>query len=76
MSHHEKCGPQEVFLGNQERARGLGRYTEKGLRTIRLGDVAYDIEGKKLPDYYAPIFINRSEEGRYDAIMMAQMSTR
>jgi hypothetical protein len=72
MSHHEKCGPQEVFLGNTERVNGLGRYTEKGLTTIRLGELAYDIEGKKLSEHYAPIFIHRSEEGRYDEIMMGR----
>lgn len=69
--HHEACGPQEVFLGNT--GRHSGRFEElrrKGLKTIRMGNQALDIEGKKLPNYYAPLFLSRSEENKYDAIMI------
>ena len=68
--HHEKCSPQEVFLGNREREKGVGEYKDKGMKTIRLGGQAYDIYGKPLPDTFAPIFIHRSEEGAYNAVMM------
>lgn len=73
MSHHEKCSPNEVFLGNTERAKGLAPYLGKGLKTIRLGTKALDIDGRALPASYAPIFINRAEEPAYDAIMMERL---
>jgi len=42
----------------------------KGLKTVRIGLVAYDIEGKPLPDYYAPIFIDKAESENHNSIMM------
>lgn len=73
MAHHEPCDPQEVFLGNHHRSRDDERIkslADKGLKTLRRGRQAYDIEGKVLPSDYVPLFLNRSEEPRYDAIMM------
>lgn len=66
----EPCGPQEIFLGNTRRKNGSLDYLSPKLRTVRLGEIAYDIDGKRLPNEYAPIFIHRSEEATYDAIMM------
>lgn len=73
MSHHEACGPHEIFVGNQERAEGLERFASKGMRTVRLGAEALDIEGKSLPDSYAPIFISRSESDLHNDIMMTKL---
>lgn len=73
MSHHEKCGPHEVFVGNTERVGGSMTYLSERMRTVRLGDRALDIEGRPLPNSYAPIFIGRAEEQIYDAIMMERL---
>ena len=70
MAHHERCGPQEIFVGNTDREGGSLERLESRLRTVRLGEVAYCIEGKPLPPEFAPLFIHRSEEGLYDAVMM------
>lgn len=45
------------------------------LTTVRLGDVAYSCNGNKLTDAdgMRPLFIGRSELGRYDEIQMAGM---
>ena len=72
MARHEACGPQEIFLGNTRREDGSFGPLAKTLKTVRLGNVAYCIEGKPLPTDYAPIFIHRSEETLYDAIMMGR----
>lgn len=69
--HHEPCGADELYLGNTLRDKNnLEFLKQKGMRTIRLGDVAYDLDGKVLSASYAPLFIKRSEEQLYDAIMM------
>lgn len=71
MGCHEPCGPHEIFVGNTMREGGcLAALSAKGLWSIRLGGVAYDIDGKSLPDTYAPIFIHRDESERHNAIMM------
>lgn len=67
--HHEKCGPQEVFLGNTQRVGGSMTYLSGRFRTVRLGEIALDIEGRKLPETYAPIFIHRAEEQAYSDYM-------
>ncbi len=72
--HHEPCGPQEVFLGNTEREGGSMTYLAGRFGTVRLGNKAFDIEGKPLPKHYAPIFIHRSEEQAYSDYMMAKTS--
>lgn len=74
MSHHEKCGPHEVFVGNTQRDGGSMTYLKPSIRSARLGDVAYDIEGKKLPRSYAPIFISRSDVSLYDILMSNRFS--
>ncbi len=73
MAYHEACNPQEVFLGNTTVEGGSMTYLAGRLKTVRLGKVAYCIEGKRLPSDYAPVFLNRSESGLYDAIMIQRI---
>lgn len=70
---HDGCDPHEIFVGNTRRDGDMIQYLKsKGLRTIRLGMVAYDIDGNQLKDIegYAPVFINRSESDLHNAAMM------
>ena len=66
----------EVFVGNTSSENGTPVCVPDyltGLTTVRLGEQAYDIEGKKLNrDHYRPIFIGRSEVPAYDRIMMTK----
>lgn len=61
----------EVFVGNT--ATGIGDHLAS-LKTVRLGDVALDVDGNRLPSVHRPIFIGRSEADAYDRIMMARLS--
>lgn len=65
--------PHEIFVGNTLRDGPRFRWlVDKGLKTARLGDVALDIDGKPLPHIYAPIFIDRGESDKHNAITMEQ----
>lgn len=66
----ETCSESEMFVGNSER---FGTHLS-GLKTVRMGTVAYDIDGKALPVSLRPVFVGRSEAGEYDRIMMARYS--
>ena len=60
----------EVFVGNSPTKDGVPDYLSS-LRTARLGEQALDIYGEKIErDYMRPLFIDRSEAGAYDRIMM------
>jgi hypothetical protein len=61
----------EVFVGNTDTT--LGEHLAS-LKTIRLGEVALDVNGNRLPPRYRPIFVGRSEADAYDRIMMARLS--
>lgn len=74
MSHYNGAGQSEIFLGNTLEAMFPEDHL-KGLKTVRLGDVAYDLDGKVLPDYYKPLFLDKSEAGEYDRIMMDRLKT-
>lgn len=71
--HHEPCAPDEIWVGN---TLASGKHFEwlksKGLSTLRLGSIAFDIYGKPIADVegYSPVFIHRVEEQRYNEIMM------
>ena len=73
MARHEPCDKDEIWVGN---TYTHGQHYEwlksKGLKTLRLGKLAFDVYGKPLADTegYAPVFINRSEEQRHNEIMM------
>lgn len=76
--HHElKDG--EIWLGNtsgnDDWTKGVDipdRYSI--LKTVRLGEQAYDIHGKPISrDYCRPLIINKSEEDMYEKIVMRKM---
>jgi len=73
MAQHEACEANEIWVGNTP-THGLHYQSLKsmGLKTLRLGKVAFDIDGKPLAESegYSPVFINRSEADRYNEIMM------
>lgn len=72
MALHPEATAQEVFLGNVERLTGIPPYLRR-LYSIRLGVVAYGLDGKKVPGY-APLIINRSELAECDRIQMARLA--
>ena len=61
----------EIFVGNiAVNHRGLHERLGS-LKTARVGEVALDLNGKKIPtNYIRPLFINRSESAAYNNIMM------
>lgn len=70
MSHYTGARPDEVFVGNTQTKDGVPEYL-RSLTTVRLGDQALDIEGKKIePEYMRPLFVGRAEADAYDRIMM------
>lgn len=73
MSHHEACGPHEIFVGNTRRDGPHYKFLlTKGLKSLRLGSVAHDINGKPLSheEGYAPLFVHRNEADLHNSIMM------
>jgi len=74
--HHElKSG--EMWVGNTDVREGLSipKYLIGKMKTARLGEQAYYIDGKPIHrDYCRPLIIHKSEEMVYDNIMMARMS--
>ena len=73
MDIHPEQGVDEVFVGNVETAKGI-RLELRPLKTVRLGNVAYYFDGKKIPvgeePRMRPMFVGRNEEQRYSDIMM------
>lgn len=62
----------EIWLGNT--SNGISEDL-KVLKTIRLGEQAYCIHGKKLdPSYCLPLILNKSEEKEYDRIYAKRIS--
>ncbi|TAU37808.1 hypothetical protein ELI44_32955 (plasmid) [Rhizobium ruizarguesonis] len=69
---HPEALPGEIFVGNTDKGDGkLADLHSKGVRTARFAAVAYDIDGKPLPDIYRAIIINRSDSDAYDNVIMA-----
>lgn len=60
----------EIWVGNTERNKDLRALKDAGITSARLGDIALDIDGKRLPHYYAPLIISKSQEMIYDDYMM------
>jgi hypothetical protein len=62
MDRHEPCNEHEIFLCNIFLGSNnpLAWYQNNGIRTCRLGSVAFDIRGHRLPGY-APLFIDKTE---------------
>lgn len=70
MLYHPERKKEERFVGNIKASRGIPSYFSE-LKTIRLGEIAYDIHNKKLDtDYMSPLFVGLSEYSKYDLIMM------
>lgn len=70
MSRYIGARADEVFVGNVRTRDGIPEYLS-GLLTVRMGDQALDIEGKKIdPAYMLPMFVGRGEAAEYDRIMM------
>lgn len=61
----------ETFIGNTD--TGVPDFI-RHLPTVRLGEVALDIDGKKLPPEYKAIFMSRADAVAYDRIMVARFS--
>jgi hypothetical protein len=57
----------EVFVGNHETSQDLSHLASLH---YRLGDIALDLNDKKLPENYKPLFILKEEAEKYDKIMM------
>jgi hypothetical protein len=69
MNHYTGAQPDEVFVGNTHTKNEVPEYL-RGLKTVRIGDQALDIEGKKIDqEYMRPLFIGRAEVEEYNRIM-------
>lgn len=72
MRTHPEQQNDEIYLGNTHFIQD----DLKHLKTLRLGNVRYDINGKVLnPKHYPnlkPLFINKNEENEYSRLMMAR----
>ena len=78
MEHYisSEIRKDEIWLGNTIfGAWAIKRETKyKSLKTIRIGEVALDINGEKIDtDYCRPVFIHKSEAEAYDKIMMDEI---
>lgn len=74
MSYYKGCGENEIFVGNHWAGASLKELDEGGVE-YRLGDVAYDINGKVIAkDYMLPLFIAKKSLTKYDSIAMAELS--
>ncbi len=71
MASHPEAAANESFVGNVK-ADEISHLSS--LKTARLGDVAYYLDGKKIPAEQGlrPLLIGNTEAGTYDAIMMAR----
>lgn len=74
MINHPEQKKDEIFMGNTSAVDGP-RECFRHLKSLRIGDRAYDVEGKeKLPkDYMRPLFIGKHEAPEYDRIYLEQM---
>lgn len=75
MAHHEKCSSNEIFIGNIIKPN-LNEEKEildiKGIK-YRIGHIAYDIHGNKLPSSFLPIFIFKESFEKYNSMMMEEL---
>ncbi len=73
MSHHEKTGDNQVFVGNtKDGDAGIEWLHSQGVASARLGDVAYDIDGRRIPNDLGcrPVFIESEDRANYHRVMM------
>ena len=75
--HELKQG--EIWVGNTDVLEGLSipKYLIGKMKTARLGEQAYYIDGKPIHrEYCRPLIIHKSEELIYDNIMMSRMNSK
>jgi hypothetical protein len=74
MLYHPDTRPDEQFVGNHVTWQTFLAEIA-ALPTLRLGAIAYDLDGKKIsPNYMRPVFIGKSDYDRYDKAMQAELS--
>jgi hypothetical protein len=72
MRTHPECHKNEVFIGNTDEP--IPPHLA-GIRTLRLGTVAYDLDGKRLPKHYRPMLVDRGDDyEKYNSVMEARLS--
>ena len=74
MHRHPEQQLNEIFLGNKK----INEWPDPkfvSLNTIRIGTIAYSIDGEPLDeiDAMVPLFIHETEYPAYDKIMMDLM---
>lgn len=69
MTTHPEQKDTEIYLGNVAPADWPPSHIAD-FKTLRLGTVAYDLEGKKLSPAHGlvPLFIGKGETDQYDRI--------
>lgn len=71
-SCNNELAKDEIWLGNTKGTEIPKHY--KSLKTIRVGNQAYDIKGNKLDiNYCRPLILNKSELEAYEKIYAARM---
>ena len=67
MYYHKECKPNELYVGNAPANRDFS-YLSK--IKYRLGEQAYDLDGKKLdPLYTRPLLVDKADFNKYNNIM-------
>jgi len=71
---HPLCGPDEVFVGNQQGAEP--RHYLRGLKTMRVVQPAFDIDGNRLEERENcwAVIMNKSDQAAYNRIMEHRLS--
>lgn len=68
MKKHKEEKPDEVFVGNDNHYN-LENLLHQGIE-CRLGNTAYDIDGKKIEgNYLKPLFVSKKSLEKYDTYM-------
>jgi hypothetical protein len=68
--YHPECAEDEIFVGNTDEVTKIQDYLNS-IPSIRLGNIAYDICGGKLPvNQYRPVIMKKVHGAMYDKIMM------
>lgn len=72
MIECKECTKDEFCVGNTHRGEAaIAWLKERGVDGCRLGNQAYDLEGKPLPsDIYRPLIIKNTDAAKYDNTMM------
>lgn len=74
MSQHPEAAADELFVGNTDaNYQRIAELHALGVRSARLGRIAYCIDGHRLPsERYAPVLIKRLDADRYNDVMMTR----